>query len=91
VFNVGGSDTIIFSLVLPSQIYCLFLFLAFFQKIISNVPLENAFKKIDPQLGAVVIGAKVTRHGAGAIGAKLLAHVGVGRRRGADVAETMAP
>jgi hypothetical protein len=32
---------------------------------------------MDPQLGAVVIGAKITRLGASAFGAKVLAHVGI--------------
>jgi hypothetical protein len=32
---------------------------------------------MDPQLGAVVIGTKITRLGASAFGAKVLAHVGI--------------
>jgi hypothetical protein len=51
-----------------------FLFFSlFFQKILTNTPLAVRFQKIDPSLGAVVIGAKIKR-----LGAQLLAHVGVG-------------
>jgi hypothetical protein len=50
-----------------------FLFFSFFLKILSNVPLGECLKKIDPRFGAVTIDAKVTRHGASAIGAKVLA------------------
>jgi hypothetical protein len=50
-----------------------FYFLAFFQKIFSNMLLAECLQKIDPHLGAVVIGAKVTQHDASPIGAKIVA------------------
>jgi hypothetical protein len=56
-----------------------FVFLALFRKILSNTLLTERFQKIDPYLGAIVVGAKVTRHGARVTGAKTLT-------RGADVA-----
>jgi hypothetical protein len=54
-------------------------FKPFFQKILSNMSLVERFQKIDLYLGAMVIGAKVTRHGARVTDAKTLT-------RGADVA-----
>jgi hypothetical protein len=42
--------------------------------------LTKRFQKMDPRLGAMVVGAKVTRHGAMVTGAKTLT-------RGADVLE----
>jgi hypothetical protein len=52
-------------------------FLVFFRKMFTNTPLLVRFQKMDPQLGTVVIGAKIIRLGASQIGAKLRAHVGV--------------
>jgi hypothetical protein len=46
-----------------------------FLKILTNTPLLVRFQKIDPQLGAVVIGAKIIRLGTIAFSAKVLAHV----------------
>jgi hypothetical protein len=43
------------------------------------MPLAERFKKIDPYLGAMVVGAKITRHGARVTGVKTLT-------RGANVA-----
>jgi hypothetical protein len=37
----------------------LFCFLALFRKILSNMPLAERFQKIDPCLGAIVVGAKI--------------------------------
>jgi hypothetical protein len=63
------------------QVVPSFLFLAFFLKILINMPLPVRFQKIDHQLGVVVISAKITRLGvrlgASAFGAKVLAHVGI--------------
>jgi hypothetical protein len=50
----------------------LFCFITFFRKILTNTPLAVRFQKIDPPLGAVVVGTKIKR-----LDAKLLAHVGV--------------
>jgi hypothetical protein len=41
-----------------------FFFKPFFQKILSNMLLAEFFLKIDPYLSVMVVGAKVTRHGA---------------------------
>jgi hypothetical protein len=64
-----------------------FLFLAFFRKILINTSLTVRFQKMDPPLGAIVIGANIKRLGASPIGAKLLAHVGVD----AELAVTWQP
>jgi hypothetical protein len=52
------------------SVYSLFL-VFFFEKSLSNMPLTVCFQNLDPQLGAVIIGVKVTLLGASAIGAKL--------------------
>jgi hypothetical protein len=44
------------------------------------MPLTKRFQKMDPGLGVMVVGAKVTRHGARVTGTKTLT-------RGADVLE----
>jgi uncharacterized membrane protein (DUF485 family) len=54
-------------------VFFLFVFLAPFSKDFLNTPLMECFQKIDPQLGAIVVGAKVTQHGASPIGAKIVA------------------
>jgi hypothetical protein len=53
----------------------LFCFLAFFQKIFSNMPLAKRFQKMDPELGAIHAGAKETQLGAVNIGAKPPCHL----------------
>ena len=46
----------------------IFCFSAFFLKFFINTSLTVSFQKIDPVLGAVTIGAELTRLGAKAIG-----------------------
>jgi hypothetical protein len=48
-----------------------------FFKRFTNTPLAVRFQKMDPPLGAVVIGAKIKQLGASPIGAKLLAHIDI--------------
>jgi hypothetical protein len=66
------------SLVKATPSFFLF-FKLFFRKILSNMPLAERFQKIDLYLDAIVVGAKVTWHGARVTGAKTLT-------RGTDVA-----
>jgi hypothetical protein len=52
-----------------------FYFLALFRKIFSNTFLMERFQKIDPGLGAIHAGAKITQLGAVNVGAKPSCHL----------------
>jgi hypothetical protein len=52
-----------------------FIFLAFFQKIFSNIPLTKRFQEIDPGLGAIHAGAKITPLDTVNVGAKPPCHL----------------
>jgi hypothetical protein len=54
-----------------------FLFLTFFSKDSRKYAPTGKILKMDPQLGAVVISAKITRLSTSAFGAKVLAHIGI--------------
>jgi hypothetical protein len=52
-----------------------FYFLALFQKIFSNTLLTERFQEMDPGLGAIHAGVKVTQLGAVNVGAKPPCHL----------------